>query len=654
MFANCQPLCYNVLVMRLCLNDISVSFGDKEVLKNINFEVNTKDKIAIIGRNGSGKTTLLRVITGKQEIDSSYNRTTADKIQKTGKFEIGYLKQIAFENDNELFEDEILKIFKPITDLKEKIEHIETDMANGKPYNINKYEELINQYDLMGGYTYLKEYNVAIKKFGFTEADKTKKLNEFSGGQRTKIALLKLLLSKPDLLILDEPTNHLDITAIKWLEDFLSNYSKAIIVVSHDRAFLDKFVNIVYEIERNEIKKYIGNYTDFANKKILDYEKQLKEYTAYTKEKDRLPAVADRFRYKATKASMAQSKLKQIDKMSVVENPMEADNKSFFTKTQPRVESGNDVMFADNITIGYDKPLTSISFKVIKKDRIAVIGGNGLGKSTLLKSIVDKIPLLGGKIKFGTNVEIGYFDQQTATNNINNETVIESFLREFPEEDTQSARTILGSFMFTQDDVFKNLKSLSGGELVRLELCKILRRRPNFLILDEPTNHLDIVGKEALEKMLLGYDGTILFVSHDRYFVNKIASHLIVFENGCGKFLKNTTYKEYEEQQNKIALDTTTNTTAKSNINNKDIPTTKKDKPNQYLINKEKAKNEAKKKKLEKQIADIEDEIQKLKQSLEDPEICSNYVKIMEIQKNIDEKNIELENIMETWLNLCE
>ena len=640
--------------MRLCLNNVCVSFGDNEVLKNINFEVNTKDKIAIIGRNGSGKTTLLRVITGKQEIDSSYNYRIEDKIQKTGKFEIGYLKQIAFDDDNELFENEILKIFKPITDIKDKINSIEKAMTNGQPYNIDKYEELLNQYDVMGGYTYLKEYNIAIKKFGFTDNDKTKKLSEFSGGQRTKIALLKLLLSKPDLLILDEPTNHLDITAIKWLEDFLSSYQKAIIVVSHDRAFLDKFVNVVYEIERKEIKKYIGNYTDFANKKSLDYEKQLKDYTAHTKEKDRLQAIADRFRYKATKASMAQSKLKQIEKMTVVENPLKADTQSFFTKTQPRIESGNDVLFADNITIGYDRPLTNITFKIIKKDRVAVIGGNGLGKSTLLKSIINKVDLLGGKIKFGTNVEIGYFDQQTATNNINNETVLESFIREFPEEDTQSARTILGSFLFTQDDVFKSLKSLSGGELVRLELCKILRRRPNFLILDEPTNHLDIVGKESLEKILLGFEGTILFVSHDRYFVNKIANHLIVFENGGGKFLKNTTYKEYEAQQNKQNVEDAKKTTTTPNNTTKELLSPKKEKPNQYLLNKEKAKNEAKKKKLEKQISDIELEIQELKRSLEDPDICSDYIKIIEIQNQIDNKNKELELAMESWLNLCE
>lgn len=638
--------------MRLCLNNINVSFGDNEVLKNINFDVNTKDKIAIIGRNGSGKTTLLRVITGQQDIDYSYNHTTQDKIQKTGKFEIGYLKQIAFDNDNETFENEILKIFKPITDLKEKIDASENLMSSGKIYDINKYEDMLRTYDLIGGYTYLKEYNQAVKKFGFNEQDKNKKLKEFSGGQRTKIALLKLLLSKPDLLILDEPTNHLDITAIKWLEDFLSNYSKAIIVVSHDRAFLDKFVNIVYEIERHEIKKYIGNYTNFAEKKRLDYEKQLKDYTAYTKEKDRLQTLADRFRYKATKASMAQSKLKQIDKMTVIDNPQEADNKAFATKIQPKLESENDVIFADNIEIGYTKPLSKISFKVIKKDRIGVIGGNGLGKSTLLKSLVNKIPLLSGKVKIGTNVKIGYFDQQTATNNITNETILDNFLKEFPEEDSQSARTILGSFMFTQDDVFKNLKSLSGGELVRLELCKILKRRPNLLILDEPTNHLDIVGKEALEKMLLNFEGTILFVSHDRYFVNRLAKHLIVFEKGEGKFLKNTTYKEYEENQNvpKVVSSQPKQNTIKTAV----TPLTKKTQPNEYLLNKEKARTEAKKKKLERQIEEKELEISTLKQTLENPNICSDYLKIMEIQEQIDEKNLVLENIMQEWLNLSE
>ena len=638
-----------MLNMRLSLKDISVSFGDKEVLKNINFEVNTKDKVAIIGRNGCGKTTLLKVITGQQEIDGDYLVRKQDKIEKFGKFEIGYLRQIAFDNENETFENEILKVFKNLIELKAKIESFEKDLAGGKRVNeYSKYEELLRQFDILGGYTYLKDYNLAVKKFGFEEKDKTKKLCEFSGGQRTKIALLKLLLGKPDLLILDEPTNHLDITAIEWLEGYLSNYPKAMIVVSHDRAFLDKFVNIVYEIERNQIKKYIGNYSDFAKKKSLDYEKQSKDYQKYIKEKERLQTLADRFRYKATKASMAQSKLKQIDRMEAIEKPDGADESVFHTKLKPRIESGNDVLLVDNIEIGYTKVLSKLSFKIMKGDRVGVVGGNGLGKSTLLKSIAGKIPLLGGKLKWGANVEVGYFDQQTTTNNVSCDTVLESFLREFPQEDTQSARNILGSFMFVQDDVFKSLKDLSGGELVRLELCKIFRRQPNVLILDEPTNHMDIVGKEALENILENYEGTLIFVSHDRYFVNKIARSLIAFDNNDTKYVKNTTYKEYEEglKQLKEMVGQS------KQISNQSLQ--KKDKPNQYLINKEKARTDAKRKKLEKTIDELESEIKVLTDSLLSPENCSDFKKILEIQNLIDEKNVELENLMTQWLSLSE
>lgn len=638
-----------MLNMRLSLKDISVSFGEKEVLKHINFEVNTKDKVAIIGRNGCGKTTLLKVITGQQEIDGDYLVRKQDKIEKSGKFEMGYLRQIAFDDENETFENEILKVFKNLIELKAKIESFEKDLAGGKRVNeYSKYEELLRQFDILGGYTYLKDYNLAVKKFGFEEKDKSKKLCEFSGGQRTKIALLKLLLGKPDLLILDEPTNHLDITAIEWLEGYLSNYPKAMIVVSHDRAFLDKFVNIVYEIERNQIKKYIGNYSDFAKKKSLDYEKQSKDYQKYIKEKERLQTLADRFRYKATKASMAQSKLKQIDRMEAIEKPEDADNTVFHTKLKPRIESGNDVLLVDNIEIGYSKVLSKLSFRVMKGDRVGVVGGNGLGKSTLLKSIAGKIPLLGGKLKWGANVEVGYFDQQTTTNNVSCDTVLESFLREFPQEDTQSARNILGSFMFVQDDVFKSLKDLSGGELVRLELCKIFRRQPNVLILDEPTNHMDIVGKEALENILENYEGTLIFVSHDRYFVNKIARSLIVFDNNDTKYVKNTTYKEYEEglKQLKEMVGQS------KQISNQSLQ--KKDKPNQYLINKEKARNDAKRKKLEKTIDELESEIKVLTDSLLSPENCSDFKKILEIQNLIDEKNVELENLMTQWLSLSE
>ncbi len=633
--------------MRLSLNNISVSFGENKVLKNIDFVVNTKDKIALIGRNGSGKTTLLRVITGEQEIDADQGNKT-NQIQKTGKFEIGYLKQIAFEDENETFEDEILKVYKDILSLKARIEKLENDMLLG---NFNKdsekYEELLRTFDILGGYVYQKEYNTAIKKFGFLEEDKNKKLKEFSGGQRTKIALIKLLLGRPDLLILDEPTNHLDLNSIEWLEEYLQSYNKAIIVVSHDRAFLDKFVNTVYEIERGKIKKYAGNYSAFAKAKELNYEKDLKEYEALKKEKERLQALADRFRYKATKASMAQSKLKQIEKMGDIEKPESADTKVFSAHTKPRIESGNDVMFAQDIEIGYDKVLSKLSFRVFKGDKIGVVGGNGLGKSTLLKSLVGKIPLLKGKIKFGTNVEIGYFDQQTATNNISNETILDHFLRLFPDTDTETARTNLGAFCFTQDDVFKNLRDLSGGEMVRLELCKLLKKRPNFLILDEPTNHMDIAGKVALESMLKNYEGTIIFVSHDRYFVNKIAESLIVFDGDECRFLRDTKYSEYEKTRLEKREE-------KVEIKKKEIVSIdeKPAKQNLYLESKEKAKKDAKRKKIERQISALEEEIKEISKNFENPEVFSDYKKLMEFQKQIEEKNSEIEKLTEEWFSL--
>lgn len=635
--------------MRLFLDNISVSFGEKEVLKNISFEVNVKDKIAIVGRNGCGKTTLLKIITGEQDIDSDDKHLA--KIQKSGKFQIGYLKQIAFENDQETFENEILKAYSEVLEIKKQIDILEKSMQEDCcQEDIVKHDKLLTKYDLLGGYTYLKEYNTAIKKFGFGEIDKFKKLCEFSGGQRTKIALIKLLLSKPDLLILDEPTNHLDITSIEWLEEYLANYQKAIIVVSHDRAFLDKFANVVYEIERHKIKRYVGNYSQFVKTKELNYEKDLKEYKEHTEEKARLQTLADRFRYKATKAKMAQSKLKQIERMGQLDSPEKADTKAFAFDTRPKLESGEEVLHAQNIEIGYDKVLSKLNFRVFKGDKVGVVGGNGLGKSTLLKTIVGKIPLLSGKTKFGINVEIGYFDQQSATNNIKNESILDNFLNEFPEEDTQEARRILGMFCFSQDDVFKNLRDLSGGERVRLELCKILKKRPNFLILDEPTNHMDIVSREALEKMLIDYKGTILFVSHDRYFVNKIANNLIVFEEGDSKYLKDTNYKEYERslQDKKTTTITQVENITKEAVEDKAKPVSQ----NLYLLNKEKARNRAKSKKLETKIQKLEDDIAVLNKQLESPDICCDYIKVMEIQEKIDISTQELEELMEEWIKI--
>ena len=637
--------------MKIKLNDVSVSFADKTVLSHINFEINDFDKIAIIGRNGCGKTTLLKVITGEQEIDSSNDGVKINRIEKTGNFKIGYLKQISFEDDSVTLEEEILKAYKNLLDIKTKMEIMEKqllDSTNSKLFD--DYSKLCEDFNNLGGYTYQKEINIALKNFGFLEADKQKKLHEFSGGQQTKIALIKLLLTKPDLLILDEPTNHLDIKAIQWLEDYLKEYKKAIIVVSHDRAFIDKFVNIVYEIERHKINRYVGNYSSFVKQKQFLYQKQLKDYNEYKNEVNRLQNVVDRFRYKATKAKMAQSKIKQIEKMEEVENPESADIKTFHANIKPNVQSGTDVINFKNASIGYNKVLSVVNFKLSKGDRVGIIGENGLGKSTFLKTIVGKTNLLGGKMVFGTNVEIGYFDQFTANSNINDETVLENYQRCYPSLSNNEARSDLGAFMFSQEDVFKNLKSLSGGELVRLEFCKIFKKRPNTLILDEPTNHLDIVGKEALEDMLLKFEGTILFVSHDRYFINKLASSILVFEDGKATYYANTNYNEYlkiKEKQQQQLTQTNNNELAPK-------PVKEKEKSNLYLKSKQDNKTKALIKKLEKDIELAEKEIDELNQNYQNPDYFNNYEKLKELDNLIKQKNKNLEELTQKWFELTD
>lgn len=640
--------------MKIRLNDVSVSFGEKTVLSHINFEVNDTDKVALIGRNGCGKSTLIRVITGEQEIDKVDESTKINRIEKTGSFKVGQIKQITFDDDNATLESEVLKAYSNILDTKNKMTELEKELEhNSNAKLIEKYTRLCEDFDRLGGFTYKKEYNKALKNFGFSEEDKQKKIGEFSGGQRTKIALIKLLLSKPDILILDEPTNHLDILAIEWLESYLADYKKAVIVVSHDRAFLDKFVNVVYEIERGKIKRYAGNYSKFVEIKDAEYQKQLKDYNAYTAEVNRLQTLADRFRYKATKATMAQSKLKQIDRMEVVEKPESADMRAFHANTDPMRESSTMVLRAEELVLGYDKPLATISFRLNKGERLGIIGGNGCGKSTLLKTIMGKVPPLGGKVVFGTSLDIGYFDQQTVTANVCDQTVLDNYTHEFPDLTLTEARTNLGSFMFTQDDVFKNLQELSGGELVRLALCKIFKRRPNLLILDEPTNHLDIVGKEALENMLLKYKGTILFVSHDRYFVKKLATSLIKFENGKAEFIKSN-YEEMKAKEERSAVEPKTlkeETIEEIKNINKEVEE-EKPKVNEYLLNKERAKKEARAKKVEKEISALETEILVLSDEYKNPDICSDFVKLMEIETAIVSRQTKIEKLTEEWFEL--
>lgn len=514
--------------MNFKITNGSVEYGAETILEEINIEIKEKEKIAIIGRNGAGKSTLLKAIINNDLLTQGTGEEKFN-IYKEGNPVIGYLKQMEFEDDQITMIDEILKVYKPITNLEQKIEQIVEKMQTDKSEELAKeYSKAMDRYEFLDGYTYKKEYETAINKFGFSSEDKLKKISEFSGGQRTKIAFIKLLLSKPDILLLDEPTNHLDIETIEWLEQYLKNYSKSLVIVSHDRMFLNKIVNKVYEIEYGVTTAYSGNYTFFEEQKKINYEKQLKDYEYQQKEIKRLNDIVTRFKYKPTKAKMAMSKLKQIERMIKIEAPNKYDLTTFKTNFIIEKQSGKDVLFAKDLEIGYDKTLQKISLNVYRGQKIGIIGENGIGKSTLLKTLVGIIPKKSGEFEFGHNVQIGYFDQQMALLD-SEKTVLEDFSEEFPNLTTTELRNSLAAFMFYGEDVFKKINMLSGGEKVRLQLCKILKKGPNLLILDEPTNHMDIIGKESLELLLKEYTGTIIFVSHDRFFVNKIADTLLIF-----------------------------------------------------------------------------------------------------------------------------
>ena len=627
----------------------SVSFGADTILEEINLEIKDKDKIAIVGRNGAGKSTLLNSIINNNMLEEGIGEEKFN-IYKQGNPNIGYLKQINFENSNLTMLEEILKVYENIIKLEEKISELANKLqTSSDEYLIKQYTNSLEKFEMLDGYTYKKEYEIAIKKFGFSEEDKKKKINEFSGGQKTKIAFLKLLLSKPDILLLDEPTNHLDITAIEWLENYLKNYPKAVVIVSHDRMFLDRIVNKVYEIEYGKLTEYTGNYSEFEKQKRNNYEKQLKDYEYQQAEIKRLKAIADRFRYKPTKAKMALSKLKKIEQMVIIEEPNKYNLKTFHANFNIEVESGKMVLTAKNLEIGYDKPIQNVTFELYKGQKLGIIGENGIGKSTLLKTLNGNIQKFGGEFEYGYHVVKGYFDQQMEFLNTEN-TVFDEISNTFPNLTTTQIRNILGSFLFSGDDAFKKIKVLSGGEKGRLQLCKILKQGPNLLLLDEPTNHMDIVGKESLENILKEYKGTLIFVSHDRYFVNKIADSLLIFEKNKVTYF-NGNYEEYTrkriEQEEKI----------NDQINKKETINSRNSgqKENSYFLNKEKSKTKNKISKIEREIEQIESEKKQIEEQMQDEEICTDYLKLKELQENLQKLNEEIENKMEEWESLnCE
>ena len=666
----------------------AVAFGDDVILHSIDFEIRNTEKIAIVGRNGCGKTTLLKLISGEVEMEKLDSDESAF-IAKAGNSEIGYLKQIAFDDPDVTLEQEVRKCFVKMDERKAELARaaaeLEHDYSDEK---VARYTAMEEAFKDDGGYYYEKEYEVMIRKFGFSDDERKKPIRDFSGGQQTKIAFIKLLLSKPDILLLDEPTNHLDVTTIEWLEGYLKSYPKAVVVVSHDRMFLDNVVDVVYEIEYGTARRYPGNYTNFIARKKENYDKQMKDHIAQQKEIERLQRMVTRFKGKPTKTSMAQSKQKAIDRMVIIEAPDKYDNKTFHANFQPEKETGNDVLYTSELAIGYDHPLSVVSLDLKRGEKLGILGGNGLGKSTFLKTIVGKIPALSGEYRFGTNVQIGYFDQQMAMYT-SNKTVLDDFWDEYPNLTETEARNALGAFLFSGEDVFKNVNMLSGGEKVRLALCKILKTRPNVLVLDEPTNHMDIVGKETLESMLKDYKGTLIFVSHDRYFVKKVATQLLVFEDGTTN-LYQFGYEQYQEKLDREAEESknvyrgnaifggaisqngssqtgsdvkrsTSQTGAAGNVGESTnansaaqaggmaVSSTGKA---YYNPGKERSKIQKKVKKVEEDLAVKEAKLDELNAELMKPEYQSSYSKLTEIQNEIDALEEEILIDMEAWEEL--
>lgn len=614
--------------MYLKITNGSIEINNKVILEDINFLIKNNEKVGLVGRNGSGKTTLLKGITGQIPFTNGYDKLHIEK----DKFKIGYVSQENLTDPDTLLIDYIRSSYREIINIEKNLETLEKEMSNSyKEETLIKYNELLESYEFLGGYTYKKEYITALNKFGFNTDVYNKKISEFSGGELTKLSLLKLLLSRPDLLILDEPTNHLDITAIEWLENYLKEYKNNIILVSHDRMFLDSICNIIYLIEYGTTKKYVGNYTSYIKQREEEYIKALKDYNRQKKEIKRLEELVDRFRYKPTKAKMAMSKLKQIEKMVKIEKPETFDKKTFKINFNPTTTSYKDVLKLKNLSVGYTKELFNIDLNLEREDKLGIIGDNGIGKSTLIKTITGVIPPIKGKVILGQNVKYAYFSQQLENLNKEN-TIYDEIKNTFNEMTPLEVRTLLGNFNFKGDDVFKQIKDLSGGEKVRVSLCKILNSKPNLLILDEPTNHLDLINKETIESLLTDYKGTLIIVSHDRYLINKVCTKLLVIEKNKTT-LYNYGYKEYLEKR--VVSDS-------PKVN-------KEEKPKKEKKNIDKANG---KKIIEKEINDLESKVNLLNNELLKSEVYMDQLKskdillqIESLNKLIDKKYIDLESI---------
>lgn len=611
--------------MRYQIHKGAKYFGATTVFEDIQFEIRNNEKIAVVGRNGCGKTTLLKVMAGIEQLDRG-------EIHKENKTSIGYLAQTTFANEEHTVREELESAFDDLKEMQQRL----NEMTDAMIYDhseelLKKYANLAQAFEEAGGYTYEADLMTVFTKFNFEEADLTRKIATFSGGQKTRLAFVKLLLSKPDILLLDEPTNHLDLDTIEWLEGYVKRYPKAVVLVSHDRMFLDDVVDVVYEIEYGVMRRYPGNYTNYQTMKKSDVERQKSAYARQQKEIARMEELIEKFRYKKNKAAFAQSKIKYLDRMERIENP-EVDAKTFHARFVPKVRGGKRVLEVKDLCIGYDHPLCTVNLELLQGEKVAVLGPNGKGKSTFVKTIMEQVSPLSGSFLLGHQIETGYFDQELAQFN-SNKTVLEEVWDDYDHMTRSEVRTILGSFLFQGEDVFKTVDCLSGGEKVRLSLVKLVLAQPNFLILDEPTNHLDLLGKEALEEALNGYEGTMLFVSHDRYFISKIATAILVIDDGSALYYP-MNYTDYLEHKK------TGETVIATKQEMKEAPKSKPVRNINY------AKEIAK---LEKQIEEKEAQLEALRELRFEPEYYHDYQKMNELDGKIDDVHNEIEHLMQQW-----
>ncbi|HDR7795746.1 TPA: ABC-F family ATP-binding cassette domain-containing protein [Bacillus luti] len=638
----------------LQVNGLSKLYGAETILANIKLEVQTKDRIALVGRNGAGKSTLLKIIAGELSHDGG-------EIIKPKDVSIGYLAQNTGLETSLTIWDEMLTVFTHLQQMETKLRRLEQEMGKEENFsNAAIYEKLLADYDQLqldykdqGGYQYEADIRSILSGLGFPVETHQTTISTLSGGQKTRLALGKLLLTKPDLLILDEPTNHLDIETLTWLEQYLQGYPGAILIVSHDRYFLDKLVTQVYEISNKESRRFVGNYSKYLDLKSALYEQEMKRYEKQQDEIAKLEDFVQKNIARASTTKRAQSRRKQLDRMELLTRPL-GDAKSASFHFDIEKQSGNDVLQVKDATIGYDADpiIEHVTMRLTRGDSVALVGPNGIGKSTLLKSIVNKLPLLNGDVSFGSNVSVGYYDQEQA-NLTSSKRVLNELWDEYPLQPEKEIRTILGNFLFTGDDVLKPVSSLSGGQKARLALAKLMMQKSNLLILDEPTNHLDLNSKEILENALIDYPGTLLFVSHDRYFINRVTTTVVELSTeGAQEYLGD--YDYYVEKKNEMIE----RAELEQQENAVDVPVQKvvaQEKLN-YLEEKERKKLERQRtrkiEELEQSIVEFEEEIAALEDQLCLPEIYADYEKASEITTKKQTLQEQLEACMAEWEEL--